>query len=120
MNNAYFVFNYYHDKNHSAWAPLRVIDSKMNPIRGYGLINPEEHNETIWQERCLKFLQEQKVKVVFSCPGKNSFEDLLFGFPIHYSGGEGGSFFHYDFIDPKFSSSKFKEHGIELRVFDRR
>jgi hypothetical protein len=92
----------------------------MSLPKGYGLVNPEEHNETIWQERCLRFLEEQKVKVVFSCQKKNSFEDLLFGFPIHYSGGEGKDFFHYDFIDPQFSGARFKEHGIDLRVFDRR
>ena len=120
MNDAHFVFNYYHDKEHSAWVPLKVINSKMGLVKGYELVNPEEHNEKVWQERCLRFLQEQKVNVVFSCQKKNSFEDMLFGFPIHYSGGEGGDFFHYDFIDPQFSGSWFKEYGIELKVFDRK
>ena len=120
MNNTYFVFNYYHNKEHSAWVPLKVINSKMGPVKGYGLVNPEEHPAKFWQERCLKFLQEQKVKVVFSCQKKNSMEERLFGFPIHYSGGEGGDFFHYDFINPQFQGYKFEDCGIELKIFDRR
>jgi len=120
MNNAYFVFEYYHDKKYSAWVPLKVTNSKMSLVKGYGLVNPEENPVEGWQERCLRFLEEQKVKVVFSCWGKNSIEDSLFGFPIHCSGGEGGDFFHYDFIDPQFQGYRFGDRGIELKIFDRR
>ena len=119
MNNAYFVFNYYHNKNHSAWVPLKVINSQMSLAKGYGLVNPEEHVVEFWQEKCLRFLEEQNAKFVFSCPGKNSIEDNLFGFPIHCS-ADNTNFFHYDFLDPQFFGSQFKEHGIDLRVFDRR
>jgi hypothetical protein len=96
-----------------------VENSIMKHVNGFEFINPEEHNESVWQKRCLDKLVELGVKEVYSARPKNAMKDQLFGFSIHYSPRQGDDFFHYDFVSPTNYGLKFKERGIELKEFKR-
>lgn len=80
-------------------------------------VNPEENPESVWQERCLRFLEENSVRTVFGARPKDSMKDVLFEFMIHYSNGR--DFFHFDFINPIISDPIFRARGIRPREFDR-
>ncbi len=119
VDKKYFVFEYYHDKEHSALVLFESDLKRMRCAPGFKLIDPEEHRQEVFTERCLDELARLGVKEVFSARCKNAMRDDFLGFTLHYSEGERKPFFHYDFVDPKDWGERFKERGIELKEFER-
>jgi hypothetical protein len=117
MGKKYFVFDYYHTKGRSLWVVCCLEKRLLKETKQFTLLDPEDVLPKERQERALAFLKRMHVKEVWSYKEKNAMDDSLFGKKLHYSEGEGGEFFHYDFINPKLHRDTFRSRGIELREF---
>lgn len=115
----YFIFEYYHDRDSSALVLCESDLKRMRLMQDFHNVDPTKHNQRVWTERCLDKLVEVGAKEVFSVHCKDAMRDDFLGFTLHYSGGRGEYFFHYDFVSPEVWGETFAERGITLKKFER-
>jgi len=115
-NKKYFVFDYYHNKEFSCFVVCILENNKLREAEPFLLLDPETTSRENRTTLALDYLEENRVKEVWSCKG-NSMHDEFFGFTLHYSEGKGKEYFHYDVISPNDYRHIFLERGIELKIF---